>query len=179
MSSACIIVAFLLVAAASCKKGDIGPVGPAGATGATGPKGDTGTANVMYSAWLDAKFQPELDNNGAVTDYFVDITTPKLTNTILTSGDMKVYLNLQTAATPAVVPIPYAEATSNVKIVPYFLLGMIELVSNVDASTRVDAASGSKILQYRYILIPGGKSARSAINWNNYAEVKKYLNLKD
>jgi hypothetical protein len=45
-----------------CQKGDVGPAGPAGPTGAagaagspgaTGPKGDTGTANVIYSPWLD------------------------------------------------------------------------------------------------------------------------------
>ena len=45
-----------------CQKGDTGPAGPAGPAGPTGPtgpagangaKGDTGTANVIYSAWLD------------------------------------------------------------------------------------------------------------------------------
>ena len=39
--------------------------------------------------------------------------------------------------------------------------------------------NGNQVFQYRYILIPGGKAARSAIDWNNYAAVKKYLNLKD
>ncbi len=35
--------------------------------------------------------------------------------------------------------------------------------------------------QYRYILIPGGTSARMAksINWNDYKAVQAYLGLKD
>src|SRR4051812_48308804 len=56
---------------AYCKKGDTGPAGPAGANGAagtpgaagpTGPqgaKGDTGTANVIYSQWLDVAYDAD------------------------------------------------------------------------------------------------------------------------
>jgi hypothetical protein len=40
---------------------------------------------------------------------------------------------------------------------------------------------GQKYWQHRYILIPGGTpTGRYAkINWDNYAEVKAYLNLQD
>src|SRR6266566_2913456 len=50
----------------SCKKGDpgaagapgaTGQTGPTGPTGVQGPKGDTGTANVIYSAWLNVTYQ--------------------------------------------------------------------------------------------------------------------------
>jgi hypothetical protein len=39
----------------------------------------------------------------------------------------------------------------------------------------------STVLQYRYVIIPGGTTARKAINinWDNYAEVATYLGWKD
>jgi len=53
------------------------------------------------------------------------------------------------------------------------------LYSTEDASTFT--SGGSKAWQYRYVVIPGGTAARTAktINWNNYAEVKAYLGLKN
>jgi hypothetical protein len=185
----CFVMVFLLAAAASCKKGDTGPAGPAGpagaagaagATGAAGPKGDTGTANVIYSAWFDAKFTADIGSDGTtVVGYYFDTTITKLTTTILNTGEMKVYMNLSTAAAPVVVSLPYLEVGSGgaLTITPYFQLGGMELYANADVSTAGTGAA--KQFQYRYILIPGGKAARWAIDWNNYAEVKKYLNLKD
>ena len=50
---------------ACSKTGPTGPAGPAGqdgaagAAGPAGPKGDTGTANVIYSPWLDVTYKPD------------------------------------------------------------------------------------------------------------------------
>ena len=181
----CFVMVFLLMAAASCKKGDTGPAGPAGpagptgAAGAAGPKGDTGTANVIYSAWLDANYTADTIHNGAIIDtvgFFLIANVPKLTNAILSTGEIKVYLNFGTSTTPVVVPLPYT-TTSGILLTPFFYLSTIEIDANANPSTYLD--TDGKHLQWRYILIPGGKAARSAIDWNNYAEVKKYLNLKD
>ena len=186
----CFVMVFLLMAAASCKKGDTGPAGPAGpagptgAAGAAGPKGDTGTANVIYSAWLDAKYLPDTFTNTTThlldtAGFYMDAKNiTKLTATILNTGEIKVYVNASTAATPVVWPVPYWDPYTQWSIVPQFALQEIFLYADVDFSTGLNNA-GVKIFQWRYILIPGGKAARSAIDWNNYAEVKKYLNLKD
>src|SRR5215217_3270814 len=60
-----IVVTFFV----ACQKGDTGPAGPAGPAGAAGangangpqgpagPQGDPGTANVIYSDWLDVTFE--------------------------------------------------------------------------------------------------------------------------
>ena len=173
----CFVMVFLLMAAASCKKGDTGPAGPAGpagptgAAGAAGPKGDTGTANVIYSAWLDAAFTRP-DTNSA---YTATITAPKLDANMLAKGEIKVYANLNYVASPVVYPLPYFDGGSILNVA--FQVGTITLIATDDFSTGTNATG--KYFQYRYILIPGGKAARSAIDWNNYAEVKKYLNLKD
>lgn len=162
--------------------GAAGPAGPTGPTGPQGPKGDTGTANVIYSGWLDVAFKPDTVQNGNVIDtvgYTAVINAPKLTNTILSNGEIKVYLNAGTAASPAVVPLPLDFFLFGMVLSPVYQVGRITLIGSDDASTFT--TGGQKAWQYRYVLIPGGTpSGRHAtVNWNNYNEVKAYLGLTD
>lgn len=176
-----------------CQKGDTGPAGPAGPAGAAGtagpagapgPKGDTGTANVIYSPWLDVAYDPITDTVGTVVDtlaWVASITAPKLTQTILDRGEIKVYLNWGTQTSPDVSPLPLVDPffTGGGIINPEFLLQRIDLYSNFDASTIT--SGGQKYFQYRYILIPGSvPSGRIRhVDWNNYNEVKAFLGLTD
>ena len=177
----CLLAASLLIVA--CKKGDPGPqgdkgdkgdAGAQGATGATGSKGAAGTANVLYSDWLDLGFTQ--DPSGI---FFAQIDEDKLTDDILSKGEIKVYVNLGTAAEKIVFPLPFTSGTAQIS--PLYAEGLIELDANVNASTAVDQSTGQKFRQYRYVLIPGGAHVRmdKQINWNNYEEVKNYLGLKD
>jgi hypothetical protein len=172
-----------------CKKGDAGPAGPAGAAGATGPagpagpKGDTGTANVIYSAWLDVTYVVDTIHTGTIVDtvgYHGNITANKLTSTILDRGEIKVYMNWGTTATPDVAPLPILDVFFTGLIInPEFELQKITLFANGNASTFT--TGGQKYLQYRYILIPGSVSGRLSkpIDWNDYNKVKAYLGLED
>jgi len=168
-------------------QGEPGPAGADGAAGPAGPKGDQGdpgTANVIYSEWLDVGFDADTVMTGATIDtigYYGGMDAPKLDQTILTTGEMKVYVNLGTAADPNVVPMPYYDVYSNINITVNFVPQAILLYSNANVGTLVDNSSGDKYQQYRYILIPGGTTARMAkkVDWNNYKEVKAYLKLKD
>jgi hypothetical protein len=182
----CMLVMVLFV---SCAKD--GPAGATGATGAAGPGGSAGpagpagvpgapgTANVIYSEWLDVPYSIDtiirLSNNTLDTSYFSVINAPKLTLDILTKGEIKVYFNLRTAASPVIVPIPYFNGFSSIQ--PYFFPQSIELDATDNFGTR--GTGTSKIFQYRYILIPGSVTGRSIIDWSKYSEVQKYLNLKD
>lgn len=167
----------------ACQKegpaGPAGATGPAGPAGPTGPKGDTGVANVIYSAWLDVPFTAEVDQ-GDTLGFNATINATKLTAAILNNGDVKVYVNLGTTANPAVAPLPLDALLFGVLISPYFQVGKINLIASENVSTQT-VAGGQKTLQYRYILIPGGTASGRMmnINWNNYAEVKAYLGLKD
>jgi hypothetical protein len=175
-----------------CQKGDVGPAGPAGpagptgAAGSTGPKGDTGTANVIYSAWLDVPYKADTIHNDPpdppidTIGFYATIPAPKLTNAILNTGEIKVYLNIGTPTAPDIVPLPYFDIYSLININPDYSLQEIFLYSNIDASTVT--ISGVKRLPYRYILIPGsvpGRLSKPAVDWNNYNEVKAYLGLTD
>ena len=183
-----LLLTVILIFAGCAKDGDTGPqgppgpAGPAGPTGTQGPKGDLGTANVIYSAWLDVTYEAVTDPaTGDPIAWVAEIPAPKLTADILLKGEIKVYLNAGTAADPAVFPLPINDLyalTGVANLNAYFSLNTINLYSTEDASTFIDA--GEKAFQYRYILIPGGAPARRAtINWNNYEEVKKHLGLKD
>ncbi|MEP7258667.1 MAG: hypothetical protein ABI687_09765, partial [Flavitalea sp.] len=140
-------------------------------------------ANVIYSVWLDVIYDPLKDttagpNFGDTIGWAGQITADKLSAEILNTGEVKVYINFNTAANPVVVPIPYFDG--GVIINPLFVTGGILLSSNTgNASSFVDGSD--KIQQYRYILIPGGVNtlATPDVDWNDYNSVKKYLNLKD
>ena len=177
----CLLATSLLIGA--CKKGDPGPqgekgdkgdAGSQGATGATGSKGDPGTANVLYSDWLDLGFTQ--DPSGV---FFAQIEDDKITDDLLSKGEIKVYVNLGTAAEKIVFPLPLISGSA--QITPLFAEGLIELDANLNASTATNSQTGQKTRQYRYVLIPGGAHLRmdKHINWNNYEEVKNYLGLKD
>ncbi len=190
LSALTLLIATLTLS--SCSKegsaGPQGPAGPAGATGATGPKGETGTANVIYSDWLNVTFN---DTSGVAS-----VSAPSLTADVLNKGTVKVYWNLNNAADPFIVSVPsvvspyliFSEETlaqffpsitngnyPEIYVDAYYATNEIMLVSNYPIS------SADGYSQFRYVIIPGGvkESGRSAVDWNNYNSVKKYYNLKD
>jgi hypothetical protein len=149
----------------SCKKGDVGPAGEQGEQGEKGDKGDVGTANIIYSAWQNITF----DANG-----FATIAAPKITADILNKGEVKVYVNVNTAADPAIAVLPLTlpinATTTFVFESPLISVGSIELSCSHVLSN----------LPVRYVIIPGGVSARAvSVNWADYNEVKKYLGIND
>ena len=184
MKSTSVMLLFTALFFTACKKGDTGPQGEkgdkgdTGATGATGAAGKTGSANVIYSAWMDVTFNL-VDSFTAVGN----IAAPKIVDSIIQKGDVKVYWNVNTASNPSIVSLPYHDngvlfGASDMANIPLVKVGNIYLYSNYNLSSFTTTA-GEKAFQYRYIIIPGGVSARSGVNWNDYSEVKKYLELKD
>lgn len=196
LSVPCILLLAITILIASCgKKGDTGPAGaagsqgPAGPAGGIGPKGDTGTANVIYSPWLNVTFMP-----GSDTNVIAKIPAPKLSDSILNTGEVKVYFNAGSdapggqfvLALPTYEPFLFTNNSAPITLIvnPYFTLDTISIISNFDISSSNDGTYN--YFQFRYILIPGGTTGlpasihnKDAINWNDYNEVKKYLKLKD
>lgn len=176
-----LVLSIVFVMVSCSKEGDAGPAGadgpagPAGPSGPQGPKGDTGTANVIYSDWLDVAYETDADS----ATWIAQIDAPKLTGDMLSKGEVKVYVNLGLAADPVIAPLPYFDGAFIINV--RFVEGLIAMISNANLSTFTDEDSGAKVQQVRYVLIPGGTAARQSagIDWNNYQQVKKYLNLKD
>lgn len=174
---------------ASCSKGPAGETGaagsqgPAGPTGSTGSQGAQGTANVIYSPWLNVTFQGS-DDSGWVAQ----IPAPKLVDSILNKGDIKVYFNWgsDSAKSQIILPLPISDAfITGGTINAYFATQLIIIASTLDESSFT--YSGNHYNQFRYIIIPGGTTSTPAsvngksnnINWNDYNQVKKFLGLKD
>src|SRR5438874_457258 len=108
----------------ACKKGDAGPQGDKGDkgdTGSKGDKGDVGSANVMYSAWMDLTYTQDATSGV----FFVQLNESKITDAFLSTGEIKVYINLGTPATKAVTVLPYAWGSATIR--PIFIVGKIEL----------------------------------------------------
>src|SRR5262245_15806836 len=107
----------LAVGIVSCSKdgpagpaGATGPAGPAGPSGSQGPAGDPGTANVMYSDWIDTTtWNPIIDTTTSDTvGYFADFDVAALDTNILNRGEIKVYVNLSSDPTfPVISPLPF------------------------------------------------------------------------
>ena len=179
-----VIIAMLFTACSKeGPKGDQGANGSPGPAGPAGPAGPGGTtSNVIYSDWLDLKFKPDtvIQGGGKIDTlgYYSDINATKITNDLLSNGEIKVYINTANATNPVIIPLPYFSPASNLYINPTFFAGGIELYSNGDMSTTT--SNNQKIYQYRYVIVPGSVATTSqnkSINWNNYSEVKSLLNL--
>lgn len=172
------VVSILLLSACSKE----GPQGPAGATGETGPAGPTGaagpegTANVIYSSWVYAHtFGDSTIDNSALRVGYVD--APKLSSTILNSGEVKVYFTYGGGT----FPLPYtSNAGAKPSIINYTPMLNKILIYRFAFDNSNSVALGT-MLQYRYVIIPGGTAARknTGVNWDNYAEVAAYYHFKD
>jgi hypothetical protein len=167
-----------------------GPAGPAGAPGAPGAPGTVGTANVIYSEWADVVYEPA---NADSSLWVAEIAAPRLVDSILNRGEIKVYLNAGSDSTgdQFVVTLPiYDPIIIGALITPYYSPATITLVATGDVGSF--AQNGNKYFQYRYILIPGGTAAGrgtnngtgigngiKSVNWNDYKQAKAFLGLKD
>ena len=161
LSVACVafFTLFLSTTSVSCKKGD------------TGPKGDTGNANVIYSPWLSVKYAMQVPQPGD-TFFLATIQAPKITDSVIANGDVRVYLNTNTAASPEITSLPLSTI-----IIPFISKGVSTLKAVDDYSTVTQG--GNTYQQYRYVIIQGSTPARRAVNLNDYNAVKQYYNIKD
>ena len=156
--------------------GQTGTTGPAGPTGATGATGPTGTANVIYSTWVYAhSFSDSTVDNSLISVGYIDV--PKLTTTILNEGDVKVYFTYG-GGTFTLPYTSYAGGKTNTISYTPMLNKLLIYRFTFDNSASILL---SQSLRYRYVLIPGGVTARKStgVNWDNYAEVAAYYNFKD
>jgi hypothetical protein len=152
--------------------------GPKDASGwgvATTLKGATGTANVMYSGWNYAtNFRDTVVDNSNV--HAADLAAPQLTTDMLNNGLTMVYFTYG-GGVDALPWTSYAgNKTSQITYLPRFKHFNI-IRYTLDNSNSVNL---STVLQYRYILIPGGVALAAIknnhININDYNAVTRFLN---
>jgi len=181
----------LLIIATSCSKGKdgvngtdgadgatgaTGPAGPAGSQGPAGPAGPAGSSPVIYSSWKYAtNFNDSTIDGSALKVGYV--ACPALSTTILNRGEVKVYFTYGGGT----FNLPYtSNAGGKVNTIAYTPMFNKILITRFTHDNS-NSVTLSTLLQYRYVIIPGGVSGRfsSIVDWNDYAAVAAYLGWKD
>lgn len=153
-----LVAGLLIMSCLACSK--TGPEGPQGVPGIKGDKGDTGNrgasgaANVIYSTWRSF--------TGKVAQWPI----PAITRAILDNGIILVYVDFGSA----ILLVPYASNSGDIKMYPQFYVGGLNVVSNYDLN----------LFRFRYVIIPGGVAARraSGVDNSDYLEVCAYYHIQ-
>lgn len=155
-------------------EGPQGQQGPQGEQGLQGPMGEEGTANVIYSDWLDIDWDQDGTNSKAMF-----ITEPLITDELIENGTILMFIRSQLGN--VVFPLPYINSGDYLYFAvgnePGVLVGILFAADSMDGSS-VGSYSENQI---RYILIPGGVQNKVAktIDFKNYNQVAKIFNIRD
>lgn len=193
LKSVAVLFFSFAILATSCKKGDTGAQGEQGEqgeTGATGATGATGSAAVYYSDWIEGDFGYASSTDTNHIGFSID--APRIVDSILDKGEVHVYYNMWSKSEPYIVNLPFTDVTgfftgiADYTISTLIYNGGINVYAPYKAEwdtffpgTYTSSSAGEDINFYRYVIIPGGTAARSAVDWKDYKQVQKYLGLKD
>lgn len=153
-----------------------GPKTSAGWGTAISLKGKTGTANVLYSGWnVAVNFRDTTADNSALRA--ADLLAPALSDDVLNEGMVQVYFTFG----GGVYALPYTNyAGGKLNTIAYFPRLKHFIITRFTAD-NTKSVPLSTLLQYRYVIIPGGVATATAkkIDINNYEAVKKAYNIPD
>lgn len=162
-------------------QGEQGPAGVDGADGADGAQGDPGTANVIFSEWVNT----ELGDNIVSSSQSFIIDAPDIDPDMLNFGNILVYgRRIDAELGNLVYPLPIVFGAARQQSY-YFRAQDGEIQITVVANEEGESAGdGTFLEQYRYLLIPGGvptsgKSSSPDFSKMTYQEVAKYFNFEE
>ncbi len=178
----------ILLSACKGPAGDVGPAGPQGAAGtqgiagAKGDKGEPGAANVFASGWQTVKpdgwFTDEEDP-GFFGFFFID---KNITKNLLEKGMFMCYYR-ETADKAFVGQLPVSNQRAQWN---YYLYENTPTDPETGVGIYLDYFDNRKTIansmDFRWVYIPEAtvkNGKKLYIDWQNFEEVKKYLNLKD
>lgn len=161
-----------------------------------GPKSDSGwgtpinlkgTANVLYSSWIDIEWDSESAYGASM-----ELPESRITDEFMRSGIVKMYYKVETSSFVSISPLPYID--NDIKLEFRFgnfqsenfrgvLLQIGALDNQFIDQSDIDAWVG---LPVRYVLIPGGtslsaktKTDDAPIDLDDYEQVKRYFGIRD
>ncbi|MEX0275869.1 MAG: hypothetical protein AB3N16_15970 [Flavobacteriaceae bacterium] len=177
----------LIVSLGSCspedgEDGATGPQGPQGEQGVQGPQGETGTANVIYSDWIQANYL----NTNPVPSNVMGLATFSPSELNVANDVVLVYGGNNINGDFEIFPLPYLR-NGNI----YFTFGLFSPgeTGNLQLQIRpytLDGtnASFSYFDYFRYVVIPGGTSTSgksSSIDYTkmSYKEIIALFNIPE
>jgi hypothetical protein len=177
-----VFASFLL--ACEAPVGDVGPQGAAGVAGAKGDKGDTGqkgTFNAVVSDWATALNWFSSSNGVTHVHNFAE---PKVTQQVIDKGlILGFYRPDGENESGLVLPIPDETANYSLGIAGFmpFGQGTVSLALNFrNAGVANPNLEDWKKIKVRWIIVPPASTGRlKNVDWENYNEVKKALNIQD
>ncbi|KAF2516050.1 hypothetical protein [Flavobacterium foetidum] len=170
-----LLAAFTII---SCSGDD----GADGTNGTDGTPGETGTANVIYSGWINAPAAtPEtIDGTSGLS---TSIAAPQLTADIMAKGTILVYMSFGSGTNIYTLPYTSTAGGATNTITAIASLKSIKLFRFKHANDGTTVALPST-LSWRYILIPGGvqaatsKTAQLDYSKMSYEEVCARFNIQ-
>lgn len=155
-------------------EGPAGSQGPQGEVGAPGPQGESGTANVIYSPWIDSDWTEEDQQYWGMVIEDSNISV-EFSNT---GGTVLVYRRNGSSDDAWVYQLPSGNAYRvNYAIDPVNTSLLIAV-----ESTCCDIPSWFHDVQLRYVLIPGGmltNGLQAKLDVTDYEAVAAYYGLQD
>jgi hypothetical protein len=145
--------------------------------GPAGPQGPAGTANVIYSTWKYAtNFNDStIDNSSLKVGY---VLAPSLSSTILNSGTVIVYFTYGGGT----FVLPYTSNAGGKPNTISFVPMLNKILVTRFTHDNSNSVALSTLLQYRYVIIPGGVSGgRQATHpdYNDYTAVCRYYHIPE
>lgn len=176
-----------VIAIMSCKgpQGEVGPQGAQGQQGPQGAKGDAGTVNIYTSKWITVKGPDWFPYDQENKYYTIAFKEPLITQTAMNSGLIMCYFRYSDEKT-VIYPLPTYLLSSKATIGFYPFIddkeGPLMLFETEFEEPTMLKDYPTFSVDFRYVIIPNAtlSSARmKTINWKNYDEVKKALELED
>ncbi len=205
-----IMILIVSISIFSCSDGEdgaIGPAGPAGADGVDGTNGqdgengEPGTANVIYSEWIENGFAP--GSGTGVTSVDFDIKAPEITESVLDQGVVLVFARTLTEVAEEVeidvFQLPHTFHSVNVQyrhriefnpptVATEKPIAIIKIQAVSTNGTNLNGVI-NRFNQYRYVIIPGGTPLASAsvsgkslsVDYSkmSYEEIKTQFNISE
>lgn len=156
-------------------QGPQGEQGPEGPEGQQGPQGEPGTANVIYSDWMNIDW----NRDDGATFKSMYIEESRVLDDFMAQGTIIAYVKQEASGASVVVPLPILLGTDFI----YFGIAdapteNIEGILIVNTSTDGSDVSSLADFQVRYILIPDGVPAKMKDGFlKDYQAVKEYYGI--
>lgn len=160
-------------------QGEQGPAGAQGENGLDGADGQTGTANVIYSPWLDSGFNTPIAS--PVGSFSID--APEITQEIIDSGIILVYGKDDGNVIYALPVTLHNSSTDETYYFSFEDPGILEIhVAEINSAFLNEIFIDN---EFRYVIIPGGNptSGKSAslVDYSKmtYEEIAAHFNIQD
>jgi hypothetical protein len=187
-----LIVGLAMLAACEGPQGPEGPQGAEGVQGEQGdqgPKGDDGTANVIYSDWVE--FGSDTTWSSQITEFGMEyrkywITANQVDSTVMNTGVVNVYIDFMADTGIQQLPL-IGNITGGLQRLDFdFAFQEIELTFAEHPNADVDPGTFDSGNFYRYVIIPGGqpvsgsaKMSEAELKSMSYDEVQSRFNIPD